>query len=121
MKHEAIRLTKAQQCEIATKLSKPNMPNKRALGREYEVSEGAIHEVMETMRIEKPPIDDEIQPIKIFAKFESATDFKGFEVLHNNVLDIDNQLLCSDVQTEDGQMFVELRQSLRHFYKMLTN
>ena len=59
MKHEAIHLTKAQQCEIATKLSKPNMPNKRALGREYEVSEGAIHEVMETMRIEKPPIDDE--------------------------------------------------------------
>ena len=36
MKPEAIRLTKAQQCEIATKLSK------RALGQEYEVNEGVI-------------------------------------------------------------------------------
>ena len=44
-----------------------------------------------------------------FAKFESATDFKGFEALHNIVLDIDIQLRCSDVQTEAGQMYDELQ------------
>ena len=71
-----------------------------------------VDEVMETMWIEEePPIDDKIQPIETFVEFESATDFKGFEVLHNTVLDIDNQLVCSDVQTEVGQMYDELRQS----------
>ena len=33
-------------------------------------------------------------------EFESATNFIGFEALHNIVLDIDNQILCFDVQTE---------------------
>ena len=50
----------------------------------------------------------EIQPIETFVEFESATDFKGFEALHNIVLDIDDQLLCSNVQTEAGQMYDEL-------------
>ena len=56
--------------------------------------------VMETMQNEEgPPIDDEIQRIETFVEFKSATDFKVFEALHNIVLDIDDQLLCSDVQT----------------------
>ena len=41
-------------------------------------------------------------------KSESATDFKGFEALHNTVLDIDDQLLCANVQTEVGHMYDEL-------------
>jgi hypothetical protein len=45
MKLEAIRLTKAQQCEIIAKLSKPNTLSKRALGQEYKVSEGTILKV----------------------------------------------------------------------------
>ena len=44
---EVIRLTEAQRREIVAKLSKPNAPSKRALGREYEVSEGAIHKIPE--------------------------------------------------------------------------
>ena len=49
---------------------------------------------------EEPPIDDKIQPIETFAESESATDFKGFEAaLHNTIPNIDDQLLCSDVQT----------------------
>ena len=82
MKLEATRLTKAQQCETIAKLSKPNAPSKHAPGREYEVNEGAIQKLMETMRIEEePPIDDEIQPIETFVESESATDFKGFEAI----------------------------------------
>ena len=50
----------------------------------------------------------EIQPIETLAKFESATNFKGFEALHNVVLHIDDQLLCFKVQTEAGQMYDEL-------------
>ena len=64
---------------------------------------------------EESPINDEIQPIKTFAKIESATDFKGFQALHNIVLDINNQLLCSNVQTEVEEMYDELRQSFETF------
>ena len=49
---------------------------------------------------EEPPIDDRMQPIETFVEFESAPDFKGFEALRNTILDIDNQLLHSDIQTE---------------------
>ena len=69
-----------------------------------------IDEVLKMMRIEEEPsIDDETQPIETFATFESATGFKGFGALLNIVLDIDDQLFCSDVQTEVGQMYDELR------------
>ena len=80
---EATCLTETQPREIIVKLSKPNVLSKRALGREYEVSGGAIRKVMETMRIkEEPPTDDEIQPkIETFVGSESATDVKGFEAL----------------------------------------
>jgi hypothetical protein len=40
------------------------------------------------------------EPIETFVESENANDFKGFEALYNIVLDIDNQLLYSDVQME---------------------
>jgi hypothetical protein len=43
-----------------------------------------------------------------FVESESVTDFKGFEALHSIVLDIDDQLLCFDVQTEARHMYDEL-------------
>jgi hypothetical protein len=58
---------------------------------------------------EGPPIDDEIQSIKTFVESESVAELKGFEALHNNVLEIDDQLLCSNVQTEVGQTYDELQ------------
>ena len=58
---------------------------------------------------------NEIQLIKTFVESESAIDFKGFEALHNNVLDIDNQFLCSNVQMEVEQMYDELGQSVETF------
>ena len=60
---------------------------------------------------EEPPINDEIQPIETFVESKSAINFKSFEALHNIILDIDSQLLCSDVRTEAGQMYDELRRS----------
>ena len=75
-----------------------------------------VDEVLETMRVEEePPIVDEIQPIETFVESESAIDFKGFEALHNIVLDINDQLLCLNVQTEAGQMYDELRRSFETF------
>ena len=60
---------------------------------------------------------NEIQPIETFVESKSVTNFKSFEALHNDVLDIDDQLLCSDVQTEAGQMYDELRQSFETFQR----
>ena len=37
------------------------------------------------------------------------------EPLHNTVLDIDDRLLCSNAQTQAGQMHDELRRSLETF------
>jgi hypothetical protein len=48
----------------------------------------------------EPLIDDGVQPIETFVEFESPTNFKGFEALHNIVLNIDDQLLCSNFQME---------------------
>ena len=119
MKPEATRLTKAQWCVIIAKLSKPNAPSKRVLGREFEVSKGAIHKVFKMMEIEEElPIDDKIQPIDTFVEYGMATDFKGFEALHITVVDIDNQLLCYDVQTEVRQMYDEL---WRLFWDVVVN
>ena len=63
------------------------------------------------------PIDDEIQVIKTVVESESATDFKGFETVHNTILDIDDRLLCSDTQTEVGQMYDELQRPFETFWQ----
>jgi hypothetical protein len=39
------RLNESQRCEIIAKLSKTNAPSKRAIAREYDVTEGAIRKV----------------------------------------------------------------------------
>jgi transposase len=41
------RLNESQRCKVISKLSKTNLPSKRALTREYDVSEGAIRKVWE--------------------------------------------------------------------------
>ena len=46
---------------------------------------------MKTMQEEEEPIGEETQPIKTFVEYESATDFKGFDTLHNIILHVDNQ------------------------------
>ena len=53
---------------------------------------------------------------EITVESQSATNFKGFEAVHNTILDIDDRLLSFDVQTEAGQMYDAL-----HFSKTLTN
>ena len=113
MKPEAARSTNAQWCEIITKLSKPNVSSRWALGQEYEVNEGAIRKVWDNWE----NILQQREPIEAFAKLKSATYFKDFEALHNIVLDIDNQLHCSDVQTEAGQMYDELQWSFETFQR----
>ena len=60
---------------------------------------------------------NEIQHVQTFAESESAIDFEGFEVLHSIVLDIDNQLLCFNVQTQAEQTYDELQQLFETFHR----
>jgi hypothetical protein len=45
------RLNEHQCCEIISKLSKTNAPNKKALAREYSVSEGAIRKLWDNQEV----------------------------------------------------------------------
>ena len=71
------------------------------------------------MRIEEeePHVNDEIELVKKFVEPKSAIDFKGFDALHNIVLDIDDELLCSKVQMEVGQMYDELQRFFETFQR----
>ena len=81
MKLEATHLTESQQCEIIAKLSKPNAPCKRMLGWEYEVSEGGIRKLMETMRFEEePPINAKIQLTETFAELKVLPTSKALKL-----------------------------------------
>ena len=81
-----------------------------------------VDEVLETMRNEEEPtIDGEVQPIETFVEFESATGLKGFEALHNIVLDVGDQFLCSDVQTGARQMYDELQRTFETFQRNVNN
>ena len=40
-----------------------------------------------------------------------------FETLHNTVLDINDQLLCSDLETEIEHMYDELRRSFETYQR----
>ncbi len=45
------RLNEHQHCEIISKLSKTNAPSKRALAREYNISEGTIRKVWDNHEV----------------------------------------------------------------------
>ena len=63
----------------------------------------------------------EAQWCEIIVEFESATNFKGIEALPKTILDINDQFLCSNVQTEAQQIYDVCDDLLRRFNKTLTN
>ena len=95
------------------------MPSKQVLGREYEVSKGAIRKLIETMQIEVPPIDDEIQLIKTFVEFESATDYKRFEARLS--LTSTTNCLAPMFKRKLDICMMNCDDCLRHFNETLTN
>jgi hypothetical protein len=86
------RLNESQRCEIIAKLSKTSTPSKRSLAREYGVSEGAVW---------------------------GDPAFEGFEVLYEQILDIEDQLLCREVQIEANETFDYLKKSFEVFQNKL--
>ena len=90
-------LNEHQRCEIISKLSKTNAPSKRALAQEYIVSEGDVNTQVLTFGLENGVI------------------FHGFYSLYKHVLDIEDYLLCLEVQAEAEEAFDDLKKSFESF------
>ncbi len=132
------RLNEHQHCEIISKLSKMNVPT---LAREYNVSEGAnaelekfvhiddednekyatvvledVEELLETMKIvEMAMDDDDVNTQELNVGLKNEVIFQGFDFLYKQVLDIEDQLLCLEVQTEAEETFDDLKKSFESF------
>ena len=74
---------------------------------------------METMQIEEPPIDEEIQPIKTVVESKSATDFKGFEALLS--LTSTTNCFARMFKRKLDICMINCDDRLRHFNEMSTN
>jgi hypothetical protein len=77
-----------------------------------------VEEVMETMNISEiaeNEDDDEADPLET----ESHTQFEGFEALYEQVLDIEDQLLCHEVQIEADETYDDLKKSFEVFQNKL--
>jgi hypothetical protein len=73
-----------------------------------------VEEVLETMNISEiaeSEDDNEADP--------SHTQFEGFKDLYEQVLDIEDQLLCHEVQIEAGETYDDLKKSFEVFQNKL--
>ena len=59
--------------------------------------------------------DDDVNNHDANAVSESGVVFHGFEFLFKQVLDIEDQLLCSEVQDEADEKFDDLKKSFESF------
>jgi len=76
-----------------------------------------VEELLESMKINEAGLDEDIdvnQPEQI-VESQDRVEFHGFESLYKQILDIEDQLLCSNVQTEAEEAFDDLKKSFQGF------
>jgi hypothetical protein len=76
-----------------------------------------IEELLESMKINEVGLDensDVNQPEQI-VESQDKVEFHGFESLYKQILDIEDRLLCSNVQTEAEEAFDNLKKSFEEF------
>ncbi|KAL2633596.1 hypothetical protein R1flu_005075 [Riccia fluitans] len=76
-----------------------------------------IEELLESMKIDEVGRDEDSnvnQPEQI-VESQDRVDFCGFESLYKLILDIEDQLLCSIVQTEAEEALDNLKKSFEEF------
>jgi hypothetical protein len=79
-----------------------------------------VEKILETMKIAKENLDDDNDDdILTFQTSDSGLGntvvFKGFESLYKQVVDIEDQLLCSEVREEVEETFDDLRKLFESF------
>ncbi len=76
-----------------------------------------VEELLESMKINEAGLDEDSdvnQPEQI-VESQDRVEFHGFESLYKQILDIEDQLLCSNVQTEAEEAFDDLKKSFEEF------
>jgi len=76
-----------------------------------------VKELLESMKINEAGLDEDSdvnQPEQI-VESQDRVEFHGFESLYKQILDIEEQLLCSNVQTEAEEAFDNLKKSFEEF------
>jgi division protein CdvB (Snf7/Vps24/ESCRT-III family) len=76
-----------------------------------------VKELLESMKINEAGLDEDsdINQLEQIVKSQDRVEFHGFESLYKQILDIKDQLLCSNVQTEAEEAFDDLKKSFEEF------
>ncbi len=76
-----------------------------------------VEELLESMKINEAGLDEDsdVNQLEQIVESQDRVEFHGFESLYKQILDIDNQLLCSNVQTEAEEAFDDLKKSFKEF------
>jgi hypothetical protein len=76
-----------------------------------------VEELLESMKINETGLDEDndVNQPKQIVESQDRVEFHGFESLYKQILDIEDQLLCSNVQTEAEEAFDNLKKSFEEF------
>ncbi len=76
-----------------------------------------VEELLELMKINETGLDEDIDvnQLEHIVESQDKVEFHGFESLYKQILDIEDQLLCSNVQTEAEKTFDDLKKSFEEF------
>ncbi len=76
-----------------------------------------VEKLLESMNINEARLDEDSdvnQPEQI-VESQDRVEFHGFESLYKQILDIEDQLLCFNVQTEAEETFDDFKKSFEEF------
>jgi hypothetical protein len=76
-----------------------------------------VEELLEMMKITEMAMDDDgdVNTQELNVSLENEVKFQGFDYFYKQVLDIEDQLLCLEVQTEAKETFDDLKKSFKSF------
>ncbi len=76
-----------------------------------------VEELLESMKINETGLDEDsdVNQPKEIVESQDGVEFHGFESLYKQILDIEDQLLCSNIQIEAEKAFDDLKKSFEKF------
>jgi hypothetical protein len=76
-----------------------------------------IEELLESMKINEVRLDEnsDVNQPKQIVESQDRIEFHGFESLYKQILDIEDQLLCFNVQIEAEEAFDDLKKLFEEF------
>ncbi len=76
-----------------------------------------VEELLELMKINEARLDEDsnVNKPEQIVESQDRVEFHGFESLYNQIFDIEDQLFCSNVQTETEEAFDDFKKSFEEF------